>query len=107
MKYQSLEDYISTLSESEKKRYELLIEEHRQREVAIRKNCEESRKRLEGLSRNMEAYAETMIEFKRSLNELNTSIREVHSKVFLYTKALSESAAYFGQIYQHYPRSFN
>ncbi len=107
MRYQSLEDYIKTLSESEKKVYRQLIEEHRQREVKIRENFDELRKKLEWLCRNMEACAEAMLDLKKSLNELNASILEVHYKQFLNTGTFSESADCSWHLFQHYPSSYN
>ncbi len=43
MKDKRLEDYIATLSESEKEQYKCLIEESRQRGIAMKKNCDELR----------------------------------------------------------------
>lgn len=107
MRYLNLEDYIATLSESEKEQYKCLIEESRERDSNLRKTCDELRKNLEKLVQEMEACGEEMITFKKALRDLKGTIVEVHSKIYFCAKAVSRSAQHNGNLFQDYPKSLN
>ncbi len=107
MRYLNLEEYIATLSESEKEQYRCLIQESRERDINLRKNCDQLRKKLEKLVREMVACGEEMITLKKALCDLNSSVLEVHSKIYLCTKTVSWSAQHIGNLFQGYPQSLN
>lgn len=107
MRYLRLEDYIATLSESEKEQYRHLIEEYLERDTNIRKNCDGSRAGIEKLTREMEAYAEAIIGLKRSLRQLNSGLIELHSKINLCAKVLSMDLKNNVFLNQNYPNSLN
>ena len=107
MRYQKLEDYIATLSEREKEQYKCLIQEFRERDINLRKNCDESRKNLGKLVRELEACGEAVITLKKALLDLNATVHELHSKIYLCAKAVSRSAQHSGLLFQEYPKSLN
>jgi|GEM_PF-3126209 len=107
MRYLNLEDYIATLSESEKERYKCLIQESRERDANLRKNCDELRKKLEKLVLEMEACGEEMVSLKKALSDLNSSLLEVYSKIYLGAKAVSRAVEHNGNLFQEYPKSLN
>lgn len=71
---QRLEDYVATLSESEKMQYKYLIDECRRRDIEIKKNCAELKKDLEDLVRSMRRNTETVQDLKRALQGLRTNM---------------------------------
>lgn len=107
MRYQKLEDFIATLSDKEKEQYSGLIQEFMERDIKLKKHCDESRKNLEQLVRNMEACGEAMISLKKALLNMNATILEVNSKIYLCAKAVSKSAQYNGHLFKEYPKSLN
>ena len=107
MRYLKLEDYIATLSEREKEQYKCLIQEFRERDINLRKNCDESRKNLEKLVREMEACGEAMVSLKKALLDLNATVLKFNSKIYLCAKAVSRSAQHNGHLFQEYPQSLN
>lgn len=107
MKYKNLEDYIATLSESEKEEYRHLIEEHRERDLSIKKNCDDSRKKLERLLRDMETFAKGMVSLKGALDDLNRAVFEVRWKMSKYPQTDTHSGQDGPHYYKDYPTSFN
>ena len=106
MRYLTFEDYIATLSETEKEQYRSLIQEFRERDINLRKNCDELRKNLGKLVREMEACREAMITLEKALQALNAALVEVHWKIYSCAKAASRSE-HNGHLFQEYPISLN
>ncbi|MBF0506834.1 MAG: hypothetical protein HQL09_08355, partial [Nitrospirae bacterium] len=78
MRYQSLEDYIATLSESEKEQYKYLIEESRQRDSAIKKNCDSLRENLWALSESLNDSMKAIDALGTQVLQLKVNILRVH-----------------------------
>ena len=71
---QRLEDYLATLSESEKIQYKDLIAESRQRDLEIKNNCAMLKKGMDGLISTMRRNAEAVAALHKALNTLRTKI---------------------------------
>lgn len=104
MRYHNLEDYIATLSESDKEQYKSLIDESRQRSIAIKKNCNVFRESLEGLFESLNEYIEAFRALGASQRELETNIFRVH---FKYAESILLFEQCEGEYLQHYPKSLN
>lgn len=104
MGYQSLEDYIATLSESEKVKYEALIHESRQRKITITNNCAAMRENLYGLCESLKDNLEIVMELGTLVRQLKINVLRINSKsgeLGLFLK-LSEEP-----VMQHNPQSLN
>ena len=106
MKYLTVEDYLATLSEREKEQYRRHIQEFMERDINLKKNCDELRKDLGRLAQEMEACSEAMIALEKALRELKATLVEVHWKIYLCVKAVSRSE-HNRHVFQEYPISLN
>jgi len=106
MRYLTFEDYIATLSEKEKEQYSSIIQEFRERDVDLRKNCDELRNNLGKLVCEMKACHEAMTTLEQALQTLNAALVEVHWKIYSCAKAVSRSE-HKGHLFQEYPISLN
>ena len=70
MEKQRLEDYVAALSESEKIQYKYIIDECRQRDIEIKRNCDDLKEDLEGLFKGLRRNAEALQSLKRALQGL-------------------------------------
>ena len=107
MRYLKFEDYTATLSEREQEQYKCLIQEFRERDINIRKNCDELRKKMEKLVLEMETFSEALINLKKALRDLKATILQVHWKIYSCAKAVSRSDQQNGHLFQEYPISLN
>jgi uncharacterized coiled-coil DUF342 family protein len=107
MRYKSLEDYISTLSESDKELYRHLIEEARARDVEIRKNCDESRKKLDAWISHMQKHAEAIVILAKSLNELEKSLSDLKTTIQSHKEDVSRDGNREQLLPPNYPISLN
>lgn len=67
MGHRGLEEYLATLSENEKRQYKRLIDECRQRDSEIKKNCDELKKGFEALINTIKRNAEAVQAFQKAL----------------------------------------
>ncbi|MGO9015408.1 MAG: hypothetical protein ACLQF0_10550 [Dissulfurispiraceae bacterium] len=104
MKYQSLEDYIATLSEREKEQYKFLLEECRQRDSAIKKNFDALKQNIGALSESQDSGVKAIGALRIQVRELKTNMLRLHLR---YTKAVFFLELRDRKIPQHYPTSFN
>jgi uncharacterized coiled-coil DUF342 family protein len=81
MRYRSLEDYISTLSESEREQHKQLIAECRERDAEITKNCDELKKNIEMWITQIKKNAETMLSIEEYLHKFKTSLSDPNAEI--------------------------
>jgi|SRR5271169_5706220 len=104
MRYQSIEDYIATLSESEKEQYKYLIEECRQRDTEIRKN-------FDAMGENLGALFKSLGAGVKAVDALGMQVRQLKRNVLSVQLKYAEVVFFLNQcdrdLLQHYPKSLN
>jgi len=104
MRYQRLEDYIATLSESEREQYKYLIEETMQRDSAIKKNCD-------GMRENLGALFKSLIDNVKAMDELAIKARQFKEDVLRLHLRANVTVFILEQhdrdLLRHYPKSLN
>ncbi|HKN19295.1 MAG TPA: hypothetical protein VJW95_05815, partial [Dissulfurispiraceae bacterium] len=104
MRYQSLEDYIATLSEREKEQYQSLIEESRQRDSSIKKNFDALRQNIGALCESQNSGVKAIGALRIQVGELKTNMLRLHLR---YAKAVCFLELRDRKLPQHYPTSLN
>ncbi len=104
MRYQSLEDYIATLSEREKEKYKYLIEESRQRDSAIKKNFDALRQNIVSMLENLNNSVDVIDTLRIQVRQLKTDMLRLRLRSAKAVFFLEQSDR---NLKQHYPTSFN
>lgn len=104
MRYQSLEDYIATLSEHEKEQHKLLIEESRQRDSSIKKDFNALRQNIGALCESVNDGLNAIGTLRIQVRQLNSNMLKLHLR---YAKVVFFLELRDRDLSQHYPTSLN